>query len=120
MAIFFVYRENTFASATIEPAAGQKVISTGPYSIVRHLMYSGSFTYLPGMPVVLGSWRGLLVVILLTPALIWRVLDEEKFLVENLSGYSEYRDKVKYRLAPFFWQLNPRKLRRAGLRILLL
>jgi protein-S-isoprenylcysteine O-methyltransferase Ste14 len=101
--IFFVFKENTFTSATIEVAAGQKVISTGPYAIVRHPMYCGTLIYLLGMPVALGSWRGLLVIMLMLPALIWRLSDEETLLAKNLPGYAAYRDNVKYRLVPFVW-----------------
>jgi protein-S-isoprenylcysteine O-methyltransferase Ste14 len=101
--IFLVFKENTFSAATIELAADQKVISSGPYAVVRHPMYCGGLIYLLGIPVALGSWRGLLVVILTLPALIWRLLDEEKFLARNLPGYAEYRETVKYRLVPFVW-----------------
>ncbi len=101
--IFFVYKENSFASATIELAPEQKVISTGPYALLRHPMYFGGLIMFVGMPLALGSWCGLLVLILMMPALIWRLLDEEKFLAKNLPGYSEYREKVRYRLLPFIW-----------------
>ncbi len=101
--IFFVFRENSYASATIEVATGQKVISTGPYALVRHPMYAGALMYFLGMPLALGSWWGLSVAALTTPALIWRLFEEETLLAKNLPGYSAYRDKVKYRLAPFIW-----------------
>jgi protein-S-isoprenylcysteine O-methyltransferase Ste14 len=101
--IFFVFKENTFTSATIEVAADQKVISTGPYAIVRHPMYSGSFLYLLAMPIALGSWWGLVVVLLMMPASLWRIFDEEAFLKKSLSGYTEYTQKVRYRLLPFVW-----------------
>jgi len=101
--IFFVYKENTFASATIELAAEQKVISTGLYAVVRHPMYAGAFFLLVGIPLSLGSWWGLLVLALMMPALMWRLFDEERFLERNLTGYSEYRRKVPYRLVPFVW-----------------
>ncbi|HTK06235.1 MAG TPA: isoprenylcysteine carboxylmethyltransferase family protein, partial [Ktedonobacteraceae bacterium] len=78
--VFFVFRENTFTSSRIEVAADQKVISTGPYSIVRHPMYSGSWLYMLGIPIALGSWWGLLVVLLMLPIGFWRIFDEEKFL----------------------------------------
>jgi protein-S-isoprenylcysteine O-methyltransferase Ste14 len=103
LVIFFVFKENPFTAATIELAADQKVITSGPYAVVRHPMYGGGLIYLLGIPVALGSWWGLLVVILTLPALIWRLFDEEKFLAKNLPGYSEYRDKVRYRLLPFIW-----------------
>ena len=101
--VFFVYKENTFASATIELAPEQKVISTGLYALVRHPMYMGGFFWLVGMSLSLASWWGLLVLLLIMPALIWRIVDEEKFLAKNLPGYWEYRTKVRYRLIPFLW-----------------
>ncbi|MGD1002948.1 MAG: isoprenylcysteine carboxylmethyltransferase family protein [Minisyncoccia bacterium] len=101
--IFFVFKENSFTAATIEVAADQKVISTGPYARVRHPMYLGGLIFILGIPLALGSWWGLLTVVLFAPALAWRILDEEKFLVKNLPGYAEYKKKVKYRLMPFIW-----------------
>jgi protein-S-isoprenylcysteine O-methyltransferase Ste14 len=98
--IFLVYKENTFTSATIEVAADQKVISTGPYAIVRHPMYAGSLLYLFGMPLALGSFWGLLVFAAMLPALKWRLINEEKFLAKNLPGYTEYCAKVRWRLIP--------------------
>lgn len=103
LAIFFVFRENAFASATIEVAPDQKVISTGPYARVRHPMYAGGLVLLLGMPIALGSWWGVLVLLVMLPALIWRLLDEEKFLTRNLPGYAEYQQKVRYRLVPGLW-----------------
>jgi protein-S-isoprenylcysteine O-methyltransferase Ste14 len=101
--IFFVYKENTFASATIELAPEQKVISTGLYALVRHPMYMGALFLFVGIPLALGSWWGLLGFALMTPALIWRSFDEEKFLAKNLRGYVEYKNKVRYRSVPFVW-----------------
>ena len=101
--VFLVYKENTFASATIELAPEQKVISTGLYKLVRHPMYMGAFFLLVGMPLSLGSLWGLLPIALTMPALIWRLRDEEKFLVKNLPGYSEYQITVRHRLVPFIW-----------------
>jgi protein-S-isoprenylcysteine O-methyltransferase Ste14 len=103
LAIFFVFKENTFTSATIELAPDQRVISTGPYALVRHPMYAGALVMLAGIPIALGSWWGLLVIIATTPALIWRLLDEEKFLAKNLPGYVAYQQRVRYRLIPFVW-----------------
>ncbi len=99
--VFRVFKENTFTSATIEVGDGQKVISTGPYSRVRHPMYSGAIIMLLGVPLSLGSWWGLIAVIPIVAVIVVRLLDEEKFLVKNLSGYAEYKNKVKYRLIPF-------------------
>jgi protein-S-isoprenylcysteine O-methyltransferase Ste14 len=100
---FFVYRENTFASATIEIAPEQRVISTGLYARLRHPMYMGGLFCFIGMPLALGSCWGLLVFLLILPALIWRIVDEEKLLAGNLPGYAEYCRKVRYRLVPFVW-----------------
>ena len=103
MAIFFVFKENTFSSATIELAPDHKVISTGPYALVRHPMYAGALVMLLGIPIALGSWWGLLVIVAMTPALIWRLFDEEEFLVRNLPGYGEYQRQVRFRLIPQVW-----------------
>jgi len=101
--IFLVYRENTFSSATVEVAENQKVISTGPYAIVRHPMYASASLYLFGTPLALGSYWGLVPILAMTPFLIWRLLDEESHLARNLPGYTEYQQRVRYRLVPFVW-----------------
>jgi protein-S-isoprenylcysteine O-methyltransferase Ste14 len=101
--IFFVFKQNSFASSTIEVAPGQEAITTGLYALVRHPMYMGAFFYLVGIPISLDSWRGLFMIVLMMPALIWRLFDEEKFLANNLTGYLEYQNKVRYRLVPFIW-----------------
>ena len=103
LGIFFVFRENTFSSSTIEITPDQKVISTGPYALVRHPMYAGALIMLVGIPMALGSWWGLLVIVAMVPALIWRLFDEETFLVRNLPGYVEYQKHVPYRLIPRVW-----------------
>lgn len=103
LAIFFVLRENSFSSSTIEVAEDQKVISTGPYARVRHPMYAGGLVMLLGMPIALGSWWGVLVLAAILPALIWRMFDEEALLARNLPGYVEYLEKVRYRLIPGVW-----------------
>ena len=66
-------------------------------------MYAGALVMLLGMPIALGSWWGVLVIVAILPALIWRLIDEEKFLARNLPGYVEYQDKVRYRLIPLVW-----------------
>jgi protein-S-isoprenylcysteine O-methyltransferase Ste14 len=101
--IALVYRENTFTSATIEIAENQKVISTGPYAIVRHPMYASASLYLLGTPVALGSYWGLVPLGAIMPFLIWRLLDEERLLAKDLPGYTEYQKRVRYRLVPFLW-----------------
>ena len=101
--ISLVYRENTFTSATIEITANQRVISTGPYAVVRHPMYASGSLYLLGTPLALGSYWGFLPIAAMMPFLIWRLIDEERFLVRNLPGYSEYQKRIRYRLVPFVW-----------------
>ncbi len=103
LAVFFVFRENSFTASTIAVADDQKVISTGPYARVRHPMYAGALVMLLGMPIALGSWWGVLVLVAMVPALIWRVFDEEEFLSGNLPGYIAYRQAVRYRLIPGVW-----------------
>jgi len=100
---FRVAKANSYASAIIEVAEEQKVISTGPYSVVRHPLYSGALIILFGIPLALGSWWGLLVNIPLVAGIIWRLLDEERFLVRKLPGYAEYLESVRYRLVPYVW-----------------
>ena len=103
LGILFVFRENSFSSSTIELAADQRVISTGPYAWVRHHMYASALLMLIGIPIALGSWWGVLVVVAIMPALLWRLMDEERFLARNLPGYTGYQGKVLYRLLPGVW-----------------
>ena len=101
--VFLVFRENTYTSATIEVADEQKVISSGPYSLVRHPMYAGAFLLLLVTPVALGSWIGTLFALPVMLVIVVRLLDEERFLAAHLQGYTEYRQRVRYRLVPFIW-----------------
>jgi len=101
--ISLVYRENTFTSATIEVAANQQVVSTGPYAIVRHPMYASASLYLFGTPLALASYWGLVPIVAMVPLLIWRLIDEERLLAGNLPGYAEYQKRTRYRLVPFVW-----------------
>ena len=103
LGILQVFRTNTYAAATIQVASGQSVISTGPYAVVRHPMYAAALLMLLGIPVSLGSWWGALVLAALLPALAWRLIDEERVLVRDLSGYADYRRKVRWRLIPGLW-----------------
>ena len=98
-----VLRENSFGGSTVQTFDGQKVISTGPYAIVRHPMYVGVLIMMTGVPLALGSWIGLAFLVIVLPTLIWRILDEEKLLKKDLSGYIEYTQKVQYRLVPYIW-----------------
>jgi len=101
--IFLVFRQNTYSSATIELAANQKVIDSGPYSLLRHPMYAGALLYLLGTPVALGSYWGLVPFVAVIPFLIWRIVDEEMMLTGELEGYGEYKQRVRYRLVPGVW-----------------
>lgn len=101
--VFLVFRENSFTSATIEISDAQKVISTGPYHLVRHPMYSGAFLLLLFTPLALGSWVSLPLPIPLFLVIIVRLLDEERFLSANLTGYAAYSHQVPYRLVPHLW-----------------
>jgi protein-S-isoprenylcysteine O-methyltransferase Ste14 len=103
LAFYFVLRENTYAASTIQVEENQSVISTGPYALVRHPMYAGALILMLGIPLALGSWWGLLLFIPGLAGIIWRLLDEERFLSENLAGYTEYKNKVRFRLVPFVW-----------------
>jgi protein-S-isoprenylcysteine O-methyltransferase Ste14 len=103
LGIFFVFRENSFTSATIELAPDQRVVSSGPYALVRHPMYAAALVMLLGAPIALGSWWGVLGLLMIAPTLIWRIVDEEKFLARNLPGYASYKENVRYRLIPHVW-----------------
>lgn len=98
-----VLRENTYLSRTIEVQEGQKVIDTGLYGVVRHPMYSATLLLFLSMPLVLGSVWSFLIFLAYPFIIAARLKDEEKFLEEELEGYREYKEKVKYRLIPFVW-----------------
>jgi protein-S-isoprenylcysteine O-methyltransferase Ste14 len=98
-----VFRENTYGSSTIGIAAGQTVIATGPYAIVRHPMYAGVLVMMAGVPLALGSWWGLGLLAIQVPVLVWRILDEEVLLTRDLPGYADYKARVPNRLLPYVW-----------------
>lgn len=100
---FYTFRENSYGASNIRTEAGQKVISSGPYAIVRHPMYGGVLVMMSGVPLALGSFWGLAIIALILPMLVWRILDEEKLLIRDLPGYVEYTQKVRYRLVPYVW-----------------
>ena len=101
--MFWVIKANSFAASNIRVEEGQQVIDTGPYAYVRHPMYAGASWLLVGIPLTLGSWWSLGLIALFMPVLLWRLLDEEKILRKDLRGYTEYMQKVRYRLIPFVW-----------------
>jgi protein-S-isoprenylcysteine O-methyltransferase Ste14 len=101
--LFFVFRQNTFLSATIEVQEKQQVISTGVYAVIRHPMYSFALLLLIFTPIALGSYWGMIPVAILTAVIIARAIGEEQELRKNLVGYEAYCSKVKYRLVPFIF-----------------
>ena len=101
--IFWVTRVNSFAASNIRVEKDQRVIDTGPYASVRHPMYAGAIWLFVGMPLALGSWWPIGLIVLVMPVLVWRLLDEERILQRDLPGYSEYMRRVRFRLVPFVW-----------------
>jgi protein-S-isoprenylcysteine O-methyltransferase Ste14 len=98
-----VLRENSFASRVIEVEQGQKVIDSGPYASVRHPMYQGVILIYAFTPLALGCWWMVLPALSIIPILAARIRNEEMVLARDLPGYTEYLEKVKYRLLPGVW-----------------
>ena len=98
-----VMRENAYLSRTVEVQENQKVIDTGLYGIARHPMYSATILLFLSMPLVLGSWISFFVMLYYPVIIIARIRNEEKVLEEGLAGYTEYKQRVRYRLIPFVW-----------------
>jgi protein-S-isoprenylcysteine O-methyltransferase Ste14 len=101
--IGLVFKTNSYASRIIEIAQDQKVITTGPYAIVRHPMYLGVLVFYAFSPMALGSYWAVIPALLIIFTLVWLITGEEKELVKNLKGYKEYTFKTKYRLVPGIW-----------------
>ena len=98
-----VMRENAFLSRTIEVQENQHVVDTGLYGIVRHPMYMSTLFLFLAMPLVLGSVISFLIMLLYIPIIAKRIRNEEQVLEEGLDGYTEYKQKVKYKVIPFIW-----------------
>lgn len=101
--MFFVFKQNSYASRIVEVESDQKVISTGLYGIVRHPMYISVLIMFIPVPIALGSWWGLIPMAVIPFALVLRILNEEDVLKRELPGYREYCQKTRYRLVPFVW-----------------
>ena len=101
--VALVLIQNSYAASTVQVEAGQTVVSTGLYGLVRHPMYTGNVIMLVGIPLALGSYWGLVFVVPGLIVLAVRIRDEEKLLQEELTGYREYTQTVRYRLVPLMW-----------------
>lgn len=98
-----VMRENAYLSRTVEVQENQKVIDTGLYGAVRHPMYSATLLLFLSMPLVLGSWISFIVFLVYPLIIAKRIRNEEQVLTDQLVGYREYKQKVRFRLIPFIW-----------------
>ena len=101
--VVWVFRTNSYASRTVEVDEDQKVIATGPYAIVRHPMYTGITILYILSPLALGSYWVMIPSTIIIPVLVARILSEEKILAKELKGYTEYQQRIKYRLFPGLW-----------------
>jgi len=103
LVILWVMKTNSFASSIVEVSADQRVISSGPYAIVRHPMYLGGVVLLFFTPLALGSYWALPGFLLIILLIVFRLLNEEKVLSNQLPGYAEYCQQTRYRLIPGIW-----------------
>jgi len=100
---FLTLRENSYAARVVEVDAAQRVVTTGPYALVRHPMYQGVALMFLFSPTALGSWWALLPAVMTIPMLVLRIRNEEKVLCRDLPGYEAYRQRTRYRLFPGLW-----------------
>jgi protein-S-isoprenylcysteine O-methyltransferase Ste14 len=101
--VLWVFRTNRYASRIVEVQPGQTVVSTGPYAVVRHPMYSSQLVMLPALMVALGSWWTAALSLLIIMPLVLRIRNEEDVLRRDLAGYVDYCERVRYRLVPGVW-----------------
>ncbi len=101
--ILLVWRENSYAARTVKVEEGQKVITNGPYALVRHPMYLGLMFFYILSPLALGSWWAIIPALLIIPILVVRIIHEERLLAKELVGYSDYMKSTRYRLIPGIW-----------------
>ena len=98
-----VLRENVYLSRTVEVSENQKVVDRGLYGIVRHPMYTSTIFLFLSMPLVLDSIFSFAIMLIYPIVIIFRIKNEEKMLENELEGYEEYKEKVKYKIIPFIW-----------------
>jgi protein-S-isoprenylcysteine O-methyltransferase Ste14 len=103
LAMFWVIKTNSWAAANVSVARDQRVVDTGPYAYVRHPMYAFAIWLFVGIPLALGSWWSIALVVAVIPVLIRRLIDEERILQRDLPGYTDYMKRVPYRLIPYVW-----------------
>ena len=101
--VWRVYRENSFTSAAVRVEDTQLLVSSGPYAIVRHPMYSGAACCIASTPLALGSTWAAVPALTLVLLMVWRIHEEERVLKAELPGYVEYARRVRHRLLPFVW-----------------
>lgn len=101
--ILYVFKTNSYAARVVDVEKEQKVITSGPYALVRHPMYVGVIIMYIASPVALGSYWAVIPALFIIPVIVARIKDEEKELLESLEGYKEYTRKVKHRLLPGIW-----------------
>jgi protein-S-isoprenylcysteine O-methyltransferase Ste14 len=101
--VWWTFSANAFAAPVVKLQQGQKVIDTGPYAHVRHPMYASALLFFLGLPLLLGSWLGLIGSAVLTLAIALRAVGEEAALREGLPGYDAYAARVRYRFVPLIW-----------------
>jgi protein-S-isoprenylcysteine O-methyltransferase Ste14 len=103
--LFLTFRENAYLALVVkvQEERGQTVVTSGPYRYVRHPMYASMFLFFPGCALLLGSWWGLLLCLMILGLLIWRTTLEDRMLKNELAGYDEYARQVRYRLIPRVW-----------------
>src|SRR5207249_3290303 len=102
---FLTFRENAYLSPAVrvQTERGQTVISTGPYQYVRHPMYATAIIFLVGTTLLLGSWYGFVIGLILVIGIAFRAVQEERALQAELPGYDAYLAQVKYHLIPYVW-----------------